>query len=403
MTRLPSAFLAGWAALFALAGPGLGAACSLDSRGLLVGTAPTGGSGGSTGGSGTTGGTGGEGASGGSTNTGTSTAGGGEAPAPECGNGDLEAGEECDDGNLAPGDGCSATCTIEPPFDCDDVIVLAPGTTVLKGSTTDELDHSFSQACGYGLGAADAMHVLEPTIDGQLTLTLTGDFDKVMYVRQECNGQADLDCLAGLGEDVVIKLGEVVAGQQYFVVVDGVGTAAGDFTLTLELAGCGDKIVNFAEECDDGNADEQDGCTSLCAVVCPTGWVKNPANRHCYRRFGDDKSWAEALSACALTGSKAYLAALATLDEVAFVDGAFDQDNVWIGAHDSYEEGKFVWVTGEPFTYAGDKPPWASGEPNDGGLFGSEQCVEIYANASFNDEDCDTKQDYLCELVPPGL
>ncbi len=41
------------------------------------------------------------------------TAGGGT-----CGNGAPDAGEACDDGNTTGGDGCSATCTIEPGFDC---------------------------------------------------------------------------------------------------------------------------------------------------------------------------------------------------------------------------------------------------------------------------------------------
>jgi len=37
-----------------------------------------------------------------------------------CGNGLVQSGEACDDGNLSAGDGCSATCTIEPGFTCND-------------------------------------------------------------------------------------------------------------------------------------------------------------------------------------------------------------------------------------------------------------------------------------------
>ena len=36
-----------------------------------------------------------------------------------CSNGLVQAGEQCDDGNLSDGDGCSASCDIEPGFDCD--------------------------------------------------------------------------------------------------------------------------------------------------------------------------------------------------------------------------------------------------------------------------------------------
>ncbi|MDH3214210.1 MAG: hypothetical protein OEM05_17160, partial [Myxococcales bacterium] len=36
------------------------------------------------------------------------------APAAECGNGVIEAGEDCDDGNTQDGDCCDALCTFEP-------------------------------------------------------------------------------------------------------------------------------------------------------------------------------------------------------------------------------------------------------------------------------------------------
>src|SRR5207247_2940095 len=50
------------------------------------------------------------------------------APAGDCGNGVLEAGEQCDDGNTVAGDGCSPNCRLEvcgnhildPGEQCDD-------------------------------------------------------------------------------------------------------------------------------------------------------------------------------------------------------------------------------------------------------------------------------------------
>lgn len=36
-----------------------------------------------------------------------------------CGNGLVQSGEQCDDGNMSDGDGCSASCTVEPGFGCD--------------------------------------------------------------------------------------------------------------------------------------------------------------------------------------------------------------------------------------------------------------------------------------------
>lgn len=53
-----------------------------------------------------------------------------------CGDSEPDDGEECDDGNTTPGDGCSATCTIEPGFDC---------SAAVAGSTTENIlvDGSF--------------------------------------------------------------------------------------------------------------------------------------------------------------------------------------------------------------------------------------------------------------------
>ncbi|MBN1945943.1 MAG: hypothetical protein JW797_09725, partial [Bradymonadales bacterium] len=39
-------------------------------------------------------------------------------PPPSCGDGDLDAGEGCDDGGTVGGDGCSASCQVEPGYDC---------------------------------------------------------------------------------------------------------------------------------------------------------------------------------------------------------------------------------------------------------------------------------------------
>ncbi len=327
--------------------------------------------------------------------------GGSGGASPVCGNGIPEQGEECDDGNLMPGDGCDASCELEPEFVCDTSIVVNPGSSVLTGSTTAQPSHSSSEVCGKGAEAGDVILVLQPAISGKLTLTLEGSFEKALYARTECNSGSELDCVDS-ADDATFAL-DVLKDALYFVVVDGVGDAVGDFSLDLLLEGCGDGIVNLAEECDDADNDDSDGCASSCTVQCMSGWTKNPTNKHCYRHYGTDKDWPDAKNACVALGEDFYLATLSTTDEVSFVKAAFNQDNVWIGGHDRFVEDKFEWLTGEPWIYKNDNAPWDGGEPNDGGWFVDEDCVEIYANAKFNDEVCDTKQDYLCEHIPPGL
>lgn len=95
-----------------------------------TGGAPTGGAstggigtGGNTGGGGGTGGATGGTASGGMGGTAGSTTGTGGMPDPNCGNGNIDAGEECDDGNTVAGDGCSDVCSIEPAPTCGDGIL----------------------------------------------------------------------------------------------------------------------------------------------------------------------------------------------------------------------------------------------------------------------------------------
>ena len=41
-----------------------------------------------------------------------------QVPEERCGDNALAASEFCDDGDTDPGDGCSATCTVEPGWDC---------------------------------------------------------------------------------------------------------------------------------------------------------------------------------------------------------------------------------------------------------------------------------------------
>ncbi len=72
-------------------------------------TIPSGGAGGAGGGSGEANGSAGSGQAGAAPGT----------PAA-CGDGVVDSGETCDDGNATDSDGCSATCSIEADYDCDE-------------------------------------------------------------------------------------------------------------------------------------------------------------------------------------------------------------------------------------------------------------------------------------------
>ena len=164
---------------------------------------------------------------------------------------------------------------------------------------------------------------------------------------------------------------------------------------------CGNGKLDAGEECDDGNATGNDGCVA-CTVVCLENEHKGP-NAHCYIEAGPKSSWNDAFTACANSGG--YLATLTSLAENDFVWGilddvdptAGDHDARWIGLTDKTTEGKFLWVSGEAFSFES----WATGEPNNQN--GGEDCAELrYEYNEWNDESCTSDTRYfVCEYDPP--
>lgn len=70
--------------------------------------------------------------------------------------------------------------------------------------------------------------------------------------------------------------------------------------------------------------------------------------------------------------------------------------NHWIGINDRggiTQEGRWRWSSGQ----SADFRNWASGEPNDGGLFGSEDCVVMIGDGKWNDLGCGESRTALCE------
>lgn len=129
----------------------------------------------------------------------------GSAPyAAVCGDGVLETdeGEECEDGNVANGDGCSSSCLRE---------------------------------------GADAVTYACSGSENPLTCSSMGD---------------DTSCQEGCTDGVCTVSG-------------GACTAASDCALSSALCeasfpGCGDGFIADAEDCDDGNTVDGDGCSSMC-------------------------------------------------------------------------------------------------------------------------------------------
>lgn len=153
--------------------------------------------------------------------------------APACGDGNLDPGEACDGGLFAPGADGLVRATCEEIF----------GSPQRGGVSCREdclVNTSQCQPVACGDGRVD---------DGE-----------------ECDGggvsqDCDSDCtFAECGDGVVNK----TAGEACDDGSRNDDYLAGACRSDCQPAGCGDAILDPGEECDDGNADDGDGCSPGC-------------------------------------------------------------------------------------------------------------------------------------------
>ncbi|XP_078509362.1 echinoidin-like [Lissotriton helveticus] len=120
-------------------------------------------------------------------------------------------------------------------------------------------------------------------------------------------------------------------------------------------------------------ADAQETC--LCAQGnCETGWVQY--KNACYMRFDSMVSWTAAETACLAINS--HLASIHSNEENDFVYTLMGKPNnppngasYWIGAHDSFQEGNFMFTDGSKMNVK----LFGVGEPNN--YKNDEDCVGI--------------------------
>jgi fibro-slime domain-containing protein len=228
-----------------------------------------------------------------------------DAAVPVCGNGRLEAGEACDDGNPRDGDGCNAICQVEAEWTCP-----APGSPcVLRRICGDGLLTS-DEACDDGNttgddGCAANCGSVEPGWtcpapgrpcvplcgDGIITATeqcddgnpTSGDGCSSICLIEpgaSCTGQPSLCTRAVCGNGVretgeTCDLGVSLNGLFYG---DGTGCSktctrepscrSGTATVSTRACDtiCGNGNIDPGEDCDDGNQNSGDGCSSTCKV-----------------------------------------------------------------------------------------------------------------------------------------
>lgn len=273
----------------------LGAATSIGVNGGTGGTQATGGSGGSGGSSG------GISSVGGSTNVGGSL--GGSAGAGVALEGDPRCigeplGSVClghflttcedvdDDGlvdfeqlNCAPGvcGGDEPSCQAGNDGEsCSAPILVAASGFVLRG---DDFASDFEgdieltdDSCFFAdPDSSDAVFEVSLEAGQTLSVTQTGKLSAVLALQSACGGSEACidsdDSSRGLSLEYTASSAETV-----FVVLDAyqADPVASDYALHIDIdATCGNGVFEGTEDCDDGNTDDDDGCSATCAVEFP--------------------------------------------------------------------------------------------------------------------------------------
>ncbi len=158
-----------------------------------------------------------------------------------------------------------------PCADVTDVTGSINGASV-SGNTSGPTD-SLTGSCGSAESSApEVVFELTAPEDGVIiasTANAGTDFDTVVYVLGACDdASTEIACDDdGGGQGPSVVSFDAVAGQTYFIVVDGYD-GAGNFELSIAQVICGDGDVAGGEQCDDGNTESGDGCDSSCAWEC---------------------------------------------------------------------------------------------------------------------------------------
>ncbi|MBN2695336.1 choice-of-anchor D domain-containing protein, partial [bacterium] len=222
-----------------------------------------------------------------------------------CGDGVKESLEQCDDGNLDDNDGCSSSCIIETGWECYDAEILNPsfeeGTigvlTSMTGGltgwniTSGEIDHDAYIPTTDGLYLIDLSGCSAGTIS-QTIVTESGKphrlaFDyggngpnrtfTVNIYNSDDNNLITTQNFTGSGDTLVSGYVDftTVSVNTKIEFKSTENSCTGNWLdnirmITVCFDTCGDGIKSTGEECDDGNTDNDDGCSSSCIIE--SGW-----------------------------------------------------------------------------------------------------------------------------------
>ena len=167
---------------------------------------------------------------------------------PTCGDGIVQVGEQCDDKNSAY-PGCSATCQLEPGYQCPfagapcvpkcgDGILVTPAEQCDPAANIPNVAQACNADCSVKPGWACTASNCQKTVCG--------------------NGTVE----GSEGCDPSPKNNDLGDGCTANCMAEPTCPAAGGGCTTK----CGDGLILGTEKCDDGNAVSGDGCSSTCQI-----------------------------------------------------------------------------------------------------------------------------------------
>jgi cysteine-rich repeat protein len=205
-----------------------------------------------------------------------------------CGDGftDAARSEACDDGNMSDGDGCENDCTFtcSGPTDCDDGDVCNGAEACVMGGTT-------MSTCTSGTAAGDGVDCGAGRICLGGVCTTAGCGDGVVSGAEQCDDSnmldgdgCDADCTWTCTGAASCTDGNVCNGAEVCTMPSTIGSRCGPGVAPMPGASCGgmnicvggacvaqrcgDGIVSGAEQCDDANPNNGDGCDNDCTWTC---------------------------------------------------------------------------------------------------------------------------------------
>lgn len=116
-----------------------------------------------------------------------------------------------------------------------------------------------------------------------------------------------------------------------------------------------------------------------------------------YRVENAPLSWPAASAACGFAGG--YLAVIGSPAENATVRALIPTTTrFWLGMGDGLSEGVWLWLDGSLV----DRDParWDPNQPNDSQANGGEDCGEMSNSGTWNDDNCNAMQPFVCECDP---